>query len=156
MLPINIVANRDRIDYKIKNLDAVVGTADPIIQNVFSNHIVIAGAGFVEHAVLEVIYEYGKVNSNPKISKYLGWSVRQNNSLNCEKISRILNQFDESWWVDIDSVATYQQKLAVDSLKNLRDQIAHGGHNGTGYTTVKNYYIDATKFITVLAGVVLP
>ena len=44
---------------------------------------------------------------------------------------------------------------AVDSLKTLRDQIAHGKNNGTGYGTVKGYYQRAKAFVVDFNSVIL-
>ncbi|MGV6848971.1 MAG: HEPN domain-containing protein [Marinibacterium sp.] len=120
----------------------------------FANHVVLAGAGYVEDAVLATLSEYSRTHGNPKIARFVEKAVSRNNSLDCEKIERILNQFDKDWWPAIEARTRPENVSAIDSLKALRDQIAHGKPNGTGYMTVKDYYERSKRFVLDFAAVV--
>lgn len=154
MVPLRVIRNGDRIDALLTTMDVAANDADPRIQNVFANHIVLAGAGYVEDAVLATLSEYGRTHGNPRIARFVEKAVARNNSLNCEKIQKILHQFDKDWWPSIEARTPPESLSAIDSLKTLRDQIAHGKPNGTGYMTVKNYYVKSKRFVSDLALVV--
>lgn len=154
MLPLRVISNGQRIDALLGILEATVWEVDPQIQNVYANHVVLAGAGHVESAILAILSEYGRKHGNVRISRYVERTIERNNSLNCEKIERILHQFDKDWWPEIKATTAPENIEAIDSLKTLRDQIAHGKPNGTGYTIVKQYYTNAKKFIDDFALVV--
>ena len=136
-----------RIDSLVGSLETSVKDADPLVQNVFANHLVLAGAGLVEKSVAIILAEFSTNRGCPPLSSYVEHTVSFQNSLNCEKIQRILNGFDSSWWIEVDSRTSPETIAAVDSLKNLRDQIAHGKPNGTGFATVKGYYVQAKSFV---------
>lgn len=154
MLPLRVTQNGRRIDALLSTMDAAVGDVDPRIQNVFANHIILASAGYVEDAVLATLSDYGRTHGNPRIARFVEKSVSRNNSLNCEKIEKILHQFDKDWWPSIKNLTAAENISAIDSLKTLRDQIAHGKPNGTGYITVKDYYAKSKRFILDFATVV--
>ncbi|MEC9245313.1 MAG: HEPN domain-containing protein [Pseudomonadota bacterium] len=136
-------------------MDAAVGDVDVRIQNVFANHIVLASAGYVEDSVLAALSEYGRTHGNPRIARFVEKSVSRNNSLNSEKIENILHQFDKEWWPKIAERTSRENIEAIDSLKTLRDHIAHGRHNGTGYYTVRDYYKRSKRFILDFTYIVL-
>lgn len=156
MLPLRVTQCENRIDALLTTMDATVGDVDPRIQSVFANHVVLAGAGYVEEAVLATLSEYGRRHGDAKIARFIEKSVSRYNSLNCEKIESVLRQFDKEWWPAIEARTTIENISAIDSLKTLRDQIAHGKPNGTGYMTVKDYYSRAKQFAVDLAAVVTP
>lgn len=154
MLPHRVIQNSQRIDSLLTTMDVAVVDVDARIQNVFANHVVLAGAGYIEDGVLATLAEYGRNNGNPRIARFVEQAVSRNNSLNCEKIEKILNQFDKDWWPTIKNNTKPENISAVDSLKTLRDQIAHGKPNGTGYMTVKDYYSRSKRFLIDFAAVV--
>lgn len=154
MLPLRVTQQANRIDALLATMDATVEDVDFRIQNVFANHVVLAGAGYVESSVLAMLSEYGRIHGNTKISRFVEKSISRNNSLNCEKIAKILDQFDKDWWPAIVVSTAAENIAAVDSLKTLRDQVAHGKPNGTGYMTVRDYYVKSKRFVFDFASIV--
>lgn len=154
MLPRRVAQNGDRIDALLSTLDATVDEVDPVVQNVYANHVVLAGAGYVEDSVAAILSEYGRTRGNARMARFVERSVARNNSLNCDKIARVLQDFDKDWWPAIEASTAIENRSAIDSLKTLRDQIAHGRPNGTGYRTVKDYYSRSKRFIADFAAVV--
>ena len=155
MLPGNVTDEQRRIDSLVSILRASIYEVEEIVQNVYANHLVLAAAGYVEHATIQILSEYGKNYGNPEISRYIERTVSRNNSLNCAKIKTILHEFDESWWPEIMRIASQQSMDSVDSLKALRDEIAHGKPNGTGFFTVSEYYSNCKSFVSHMCNVIL-
>lgn len=155
MLPLRVTSLAQSCDNTVQQLDRLVVDADLVVQSVFSNHVVLLAAGFVEQSISIILTEYTRNRSQPQIVAYVGRNVARLNSLNCEKTERLLNSFDRSWWPRIQEVTRAQCFEAVDSLKNLRDQIAHGRPNGTGFRTVSEYFTDAKGFVNGVSQVIL-
>jgi hypothetical protein len=86
MLPLRVIANAQRIDSLILTMDSAVNQLDLSLQTVFSNHVVLAGSGYVEDSVIAILSEYGKLRGNNQISRFIDKNVARHNSLNCEKI----------------------------------------------------------------------
>lgn len=155
MLPHSIFQYQQRTDNLVKLLDAAAPDVDIPILSVFSNQLAIRSAAMVEYSVIQILSEYGRLNGNQRIGRFVEKTVTRNNSLNCEKIKTILDNFDVSWWPKIQTTCPAQSLEAVDSLKTLRDQLAHGKENGTGLQTVKVYYQDAKVFVNKLNAAIL-
>lgn len=150
-----ITREEQRLDSLAQDLHSLVDDADLNIQHVFSNHLVLAGAGHVEKSVHDILSEYGRIHGNQAIERFVAKTVLRNNSLNCDKIKSVSDQFDPEWWRQIEQTTSSEERDSVDSLKNLRDQIAHGHHNGTGFNTVNGYLKNAKTFIQKFSLVVL-
>lgn len=155
MLPLSIVTEFRRIEHRVTAMSGLVDNVDPIIQNVLSAQLILSGAGLVEKSVVDVLSEYGRRHGNPRLSRYVQKSVERNNSLNCEKIGKIFNHFDSDWWPEVCVATTEAERLAVDSLKTLRDKIAHGGPCGAGFTVAQGYYTKSKGFIEKMCSVIL-
>ena len=142
-------------DSTIEIIDEVMrqGVEDRI-QPIFSKHLIIAGSGLIENAVSTILYEYCQSRSNQQIQRFVSKSVGRLNTLSCKKIEELLNRFDKEWWKKVENQTSKDVRDSVDSLRNVRNQIAHGNHNGTGYTVAKQYYRDAKIFINVIEKVI--
>jgi RiboL-PSP-HEPN len=154
MLPANVASNRSRIDSIIAQMDLSIHSADMRIQNVFSSHLVILASGHIEISVREIVSSYVNRRTNPKINKFILKTLERENSLNCDKICKILDKFDPIWKDQLAISALASEKEAVDSLKTLRDQIAHGKANGTGYMIVKQYFQEGCKYLVKLNQII--
>ena len=155
MPPPQISSEEQRLNKLAKDLRDAADDADLNIQHVFSSHLILAGAGHVENSVIYILSEYGRINGNPAIKRFVEKTVSRNNSLNCDKIKAISDQFQLEWWSHIEATTKDAERDAVDSLKTLRDQIAHGRRNGTGFTVVKGYLDCAKVFVQKFSLVVL-
>ena len=155
MLPHSVVQNRQRIDSLLDKMDAKMHDADFWVHGIFANHLVLAGAGYIEDGVAQILSDYGGRNGNSEIARFVQHSTARNLSLNCNKIEKILHQFNKDWWPTIKEHTAPANLSAVDSLKTLRDQIAHGRLNGTGFIEVRNYYIRSKSFIDDFSEVIL-
>lgn len=144
-----IRSDRDRINNLFKSISIEQHKVDISLLSVFSSFMAIKAAGYVEKSVKEILSEYARRNTNKQILQYISSTVEYENSLNCEKIQKIFDRFEKSWWEKIDQKLDQSIREGVNSLKTIRDQIAHGKHNGTGLTIVKQYFDSSTKLIEI-------
>lgn len=136
-------------------MDGSIGDVSPALQGVLSSHLVILASGHIELSVKEIVKRYGDTHGNRQIVRFIDKTIDRENSLNCDKIEKILSRLDREWWPRLASAIAAEEIAAVDSLKALRDQIAHGRLNGTGFITVRNYYDGVKRFVTKLEQVVV-
>lgn len=156
MTPHSVLQYEQRLQSLLPVLRAEANNCAMNMQHVYSGYLAVRGAGLVELAIREVMAQYAAQRGNLEIRNFVRHHVKRENSLNCEKIEKLLNRFSSTWWGVICTSATAAEFSAVDSLKTLRDEIAHGGVNGTGFTTVEGYYTNAKTFIRRVDSVVLP
>lgn len=150
-----ITSEEQRISRLIADLRSAAECADLSLQHVFSSHLVLESAGHIENSIILILSEYGRINGNPAIRRFVEKTVARNNSLNCEKIRTVSDQFNLTWWPRLMTATSDSERDAVDSLKTLRDQIAHGHRNGTGLSIVEGYFSCAKVFVQEFSIVVL-
>ncbi|MGB0696240.1 MAG: HEPN domain-containing protein [Rhodospirillaceae bacterium] len=155
MPPPRITSEEKRLDKLMYDLRNAVDDADLGLQHVFSSHLVLAGAGHVEKSVINILSEYGRTHGNEKMRRFVERTVSRHNSLNCDKIKTVTDQFDPKWWPEIMEASSETERDAVDSLKALRDRIAHGHENGTGFSLVEEYCKKSKSFVRKLSQVIL-
>ncbi|SHJ06079.1 HEPN domain-containing protein [Wenxinia saemankumensis] len=124
----------------------LIPDVDFAVQSVFANQLALLAAGLVEETVSKVLSEYGRKKGDPKISRYITKSVEHQNSLSCEKIKLTLDKFDGGWWDQLEDRVKDSDRAAIDSLKAIRDKVAHGRPNGTGFSVVGSYYSSIKRF----------
>lgn len=156
MLPQRVKSAIQQLDSLIPTLDAAANAAPISMQPVYSTFLIIRASGIAENSMAAILGEYSLVRGNSQLSKFVDKSVSWENSLNCKKIANILDRFDTDWWKTIEQNTSDAQRSAVDSLKALRDQVAHGRSNGTGFNIIRQYYQELRTFIEVVGNVVLP
>jgi len=156
MPPQRILIEEQRLDKLSADLRNAVDDADDLtLQHVFSSHLVLAGSGHIEKSVRYVLSEYGRINGNNTIKRFVEKTVARNYSLNCERIKKILDIFNPEWWEKVEAATSETERDAVNSLKTRRDKIAHGERDGTGFSTVDSYYRSSKSFIRAFSTVVL-
>ena len=136
-------------------LDKESGKVDMLAASTFGQFMAVKASGFVETSLQQTIYEYAKRKSDTRIAAYVLQQATYLNSLNCEKIQRFLAPFNKDWWDLICGHCNQQVRDSVDSLKTVRDDVAHGKHNGTGIRIVRRYFEDSVKFSVAMQDVIL-
>lgn len=130
--------------------------SDMNFQHVYSSYLVVRAAGLVEFGVKELLIAYTGLRAGTELRGYVRRAVSFENYLNCDKIEKIMGRFSETWWPEILNRTTQEQRSAVDSLKTLRDQFAHGQTNGTGYAIVEGYYRHSKVFVQRMSDFLVP
>lgn len=133
-------AEKDRIESLFALMKASMPTLDVKLQSALSGYMAVQSSGFVEKSIGFLFAEYGRLRSNQQIAVFIQRTIAHENSFNCAKVEKLLGKFHKDWWNNIKGDLPDGVVEAVDSLKTIRDQIAHGHPNGTGILTVEEYY----------------
>lgn len=135
---------------KTKNLALLCKSSadfdDTRIQGYLAKSLAIMASAYIEICVREVIAEFCGKRSHELIREFVTSMIEYENSLNCGKIEKLLGKFDRRIWLALKADMTPEQAEAIDSLKALRDQIAHGKDNNTGYLVITRYFEALTDF----------
>lgn len=124
---------------------------DTRIQGYLAKYLAIMASAYVEISVKEELSAFCESRSHPFIREFVKTTVSLENSLGCGKIEAILGKFDKRIWDVLKGSLTEEQVSSIDSLKALRDQIAHGKDNNTGYLVISRYFDAIIDFPEKLA-----
>ena len=162
MLPHEVDSHIKKLDAKIEAIDSTLAAINDHctfenmskMQNVASNYIVIASTGLVETGLRSILKEYCSPRCSPQLKQYLEFNLERHTTMNCKKIKTLLGAFDASWAETFHNSIEDEQRIAIDSIKSLRDEIAHGRHNGTRLNKVKDYYEHSKATLKLLSNVI--
>ena len=138
-----IQAHRDKTLDLIKLCKQVT---DLKVQAFLARSLVILASSYVEIAVREIIGEFCKKRATPAITNFVMVSISHENSLNCRKIETIVGRLGLDFQSCLRPLLSAEEQSAIDSLKALRDSIAHGGDNNTGYIVITQYFKAVENF----------
>lgn len=153
---VEIRSARDRLSAQFALIEVEKDKVDVRLLALFSNQMAIRSAGLVEKSVQMILAEYARRRSNSEIARFVQRQAEWENSLNCDKIEKLLDRFNKDWWRSLVETTSEESRLAVDSLKNIRDQLAHGGDNGTGLVNIRAYFQASSSLIDELSELLLP
>ena len=141
-----IVSHRE----KTRNLALLCKEAadfpDVRFQGYLAKYLAIMASAYIEISVKEVIGQFCEKRAHPLLQEFITTTISWENSLNCRKIEQILDKFDKGLWPKLLGTLSERETAAIDSLKALRDQIAHGNDNNTGYIVITRYFESITEF----------
>ena len=163
MLPLEVCSHIERLDARINSIETSLKTINDHclmkdlskMQNISANYIVIASAGLLETGLQSILKAYCSPRCSRQLQQYLEFNLERHTTMNCEKIDTLLRKFDTSWADTFCSSIKDEQRLAIDSIKSLRDELAHGKHNGTGLQIVKGYYGHSKTTLKLLSEVIV-
>lgn len=107
--------------------------------NLTNKFFVIECSSFLEISFAEAINLYAEKRCSPSIKRFVTKKIAYQNTLNCKKIYSILEELNPKLKVAFDSEFSEREREAIDSINAIRNQIAHGGNNGTGHVQLWNY-----------------
>lgn len=144
-----------RCESFIRAIDARPTDLDPLLENAHGHGLVLLASGLIEIATESTFSEYGRRNGNEMMSRFVSSYVQRLNSIGCDKIETLCQKFDKHLWSRIEGELGEERKIKIDSLKSIRDQIAHGRQNGTSIGTIRGYFSAAKDYAIIVERVVL-
>ena len=146
----------DRTGFLFQQLKLLSVDEDEMVQGLCANKLTLLASGLVESASKLTLMEYARRNANPNFVRYVDKSVGRLNSLGTEKLKKLFGQFDPHWWDEIEALLGSRVAQDIDSLKAIRDKVAHGQENGTGFNVISGYYQSARKYAEIVHDHLVP
>ncbi len=153
---LRIRSEKDQIVNLYPKLKKAADETDLGLQTVYANHLVLKATGFLENSVRAILQEYCNRHANEQIGKFVAHKVSRLNSLSTGKLETLFNSFEPTNWAKISDLCTDEDISSVDSIKTIRDDIAHGKTNGTGLLTVNRYFTGICNFVGHVEKIILP
>ena len=153
----SIFSERRRLDTLFSQLNEASADAPLHLQHVYSNHIILKTGGYLENSTKAIFKEYCARSANQQIANYVDHHISRLNSLSSEKLEKLLKSFQhEDKWNSVVARCISEELEAIDSVKAIRDKIAHGGSNGTGFTAAVGYFKNVCNFVEYLESELVP
>ena len=131
--------------------------ADAHLLSDFARYLCVLVSGFVEQATIELLLEYVRIHSEPRIQSYVECRVRRLSNLNTPKLINVLCSFDQEWRSKLEMFIVNEYKDALDGLVDLRNTVAHGGYaGGVTLSRIDGYYVRIKKIIKRIADLLVP
>ena len=116
-------------------------------------YAIIKACGTIEHVIKNMIADHVDANTNPEIQNYIATNVRENSrNPSTGKISGLLSEFSPGTWgpaFEAKLKIHVQEKGALNSLVQLRNDFAHGSNPNTTIDTIIRYFNDSCTIITL-------
>ncbi len=130
---------RQRLDATFKRVNVVDQDAE--LQADFSKYLCVLVSGFLEKAVSALIVDHARRTGAPSLGRFVHQRTKNLANTNSQKLINLMGDFDPNWRTSLEALLIDDLKDAVDSVVNLRNQIAHGESVGVTYQTVADYYL---------------
>jgi hypothetical protein len=125
-------------------------TDDLELQAHWARYLCVLVCGFLETAVRTIYGEYARTRADTNISNYVAKSLNRFRSPSMGNIVKMTTLFNKEWGDCLEQNTRGQLKDAVDSIVNLRHQIAHGRDTGVSYVQIHEYYQSAVRVVELL------
>lgn len=143
---------------RVEHLILGLGTS-PVI-NYLIKYAVIRTCGTIEQSYKTIIADYYETLS-PALAQFISIHVRETSkNPSFQVIKGQLKEFDnakaDTYSMTINSLPDNNRIIAsLDSLRTLRNDIAHGSNITCGIADVKSYFADSRILIEELDGIML-
>lgn len=125
-------------------------TDDPELLAHWSRYLCILVSGYLEEAIRAVLRDYSRLKAAPNIANHVDTNLRSFRNPKMEPILKLSGSFSEAWRKNIEMSCKDEIKDAVDSIVNIRNQIAHGKDVGITPGILRKYYENAQKLVVLL------
>jgi HEPN superfamily RiboL-PSP-like protein len=148
--PQQILALETKLSYSVTKFDAL---SDLYLQSHLARYLIIITAGYFEQVVQASLTGFAQARAHTQVVNYVDTTLAWEGSINRSKLERILGRFDKTWFAALEARALDAEKGAVDSVKDLRDQLAHGNDHGIGYSTARAYHFLVRDYASRLLSI---
>ncbi|UOQ75210.1 HEPN domain-containing protein [Hymenobacter cellulosilyticus] len=138
----------ERLERKLDSLFLVVDALpEGEAKARLADYLCIRIAGLIERVVKQLVGDFMDGASQQEINKYVTTKLSSVTNLNHIKLAKLLESFSIDWQDEYTRNATDAEIASLDSILRLRNSIAHGGDQTTGYSNVKAHYANVKTVI---------
>ncbi len=143
-----------RLDRTFSRVDQL--GADLEIRADFARYLCILVSGYVEKAVVALVLAYCRTTSSPNVQRYVESRIKRLANVNKESLLQLMGNFDTDWRTQIEAFVTDEREAALNSVVDLRNQIAHGNPVAVSFNQIRDYYAHIRDIISKLANLLDP
>jgi RiboL-PSP-HEPN len=115
-------------------------TADLEIRSDYARYLCVLVSGFVETAVAELAIDHCRNRAPTSVSNYASNQLGRIQNLKGQKLLQVVASFEKKWSIDLSTFMDGARKDALDSVVNLRNQIAHGESVSLSLGRITQYF----------------
>lgn len=130
--------------------------ADVELLSDFARYLCVLVSGYVEQTTIELLIEYARTHSDPRIQRHVERGVRQVTNLNSQRLIDVVGTMDPAWRSELEDFIVDEYKDALDGIVALRNSVAHGRYVGVTLSRATAYYTRVKKIIDRVADLVIP
>ena len=155
------MTGRAEVDRQRQHLDTTFSRARGLIADAellsdFARYLCVLVSGFVEQATIELLLEYIRTHSDPRLQRYMERRVRHLTNLKTQRLIDEIGALDPEWRSILEAFIVDEYKDALDGIVDLRNSVSHGRHVGVTLSRVSEYYARVTTIIDRIAALVVP
>lgn len=141
------------LDATFERVKQLPPNVDLEIQSDFARYLCVLVSGYLERSVGELVLEHARRTGSPTLQRFVESHTRRFANAKAEKLLSLLGSFDPEWRRNLEVMLATEHKLAVDSVVNLRNNIAHGATVGVTYYRIQEYYTRVKQVVDRIAEV---
>ena len=149
-MDLRILSAQNRIDSLEAKAKSDPVRSDVELQAQLARFLCVLSSGLIEQATVLLLDAYARRRSGTQVASYVSSQLSRLQNTKFDDILTLLGRFDSTWREYFISNTPPEQKDAIDSIVNNRNQIAHGGQVGISLGTFSEYYRNLKLFIISL------
>jgi hypothetical protein len=139
---------------RLENLEAkargTIVSCDAELQAQIARFLCVLASGLIEQVLILGLDDMAKRNSQPRVAKYVSSHLSRIKNVKFEDIMIAIGKFDPGWRKHFEESTDYEVKVAIDSIVNNRNQIAHGSQVNISLIGFSQYYKALKPFLLEL------
>lgn len=149
------MSTREVTDYK-RRLDNLFAKHDSIpfdeqeIRSHWARYLCVLVSGFIEVSVRSIYTDYSRRKAIPQVANYVDAKLSSFRNVRMGKLLDLTRSFNPEWEAALRTATEGELADAIDSVVDLRNQIAHGVSTGISFGNMKDYYKRVLKVIELL------
>lgn len=144
-----------RLDALFKKIDSIPAE-DLELRAHFARYLCVLVSGFLDTSIVDMILHYVAGVSHARVSRLTEVRLRRESNLNREALLQLIGGLDQGWKRELEEFLDGHRGSALDSLRGLRNAIAHGGDASVTYVTVQQYYVSVKEVVKFVADLLSP
>jgi hypothetical protein len=115
-----------------------------------ARYLCVLVSGYLETAMRDIYGQYAATRCSPQVLRYVNHHLGRFSNPKMGKIRALAGLFDPEWQESLGGTVDEEIEAAIDSVVNLRNQIAHGQDTGVSYAVVADYYKKAQRLVQAI------
>lgn len=150
------------VSRQLQSLDALIlkaahSTQDVELLSHWARYFCVRTAGILENGITEIYSEYVVRTSSPPVANYASSRLARIQNPNSERFLETARHFDTQWAATLENFLDDNgRKDAIDSIMNVRHQIAHGQNAGITISRISEYLRKAEEVLEFIETQVRP